>query len=158
MGKYVLFPDLKGEPRNINAATLAGFANPAAGVDFSYAIPAGGGGVGPQEIWRPLILSFNFVTGAAVANRYMRFNLGESLYIFSTAITASTNWRIRAQNGCTYRMATGAVSGQNYVEFWLPEVYLQAGETIATSIVSIQAADQISDVRLHALVYRDRTV
>lgn len=158
MGKFVLFPDVKGEPRNVNAATLADFADPAAGADFSYAIPVGGGGIGPQEIWRPLIFTFELVTAVAVANRYIRFNIGETQFIFSSAVTASQNWRIRAQNMCTYRNAPGAVAGWYYGELWLPEVYLQAGETLATSIISLQAADQIQNVRLHTLVYRDRTV
>lgn len=158
MGKYVLFPDAKGEPRLCNAATVAGFANPAAGANFSFAIPAGGPAVGPVEFWRPLTFEFDLVTSAGAGNRYIRFNIGEAKFIFSTASTASQNWRIRAQNTWPYRMATGAVSGWNYAEFSLPEVYLNVGQTLATDIIGILAADQISNVRAQVLVYRDRGV
>lgn len=152
MSKFAPFPSTKGEPRQLSPA------DPAAGANFSVLVPAGGPGVGPVEIWRPLMVRFNFVTAVAVANRYIRFYVGRNLFISSTACTASTNWRVGAQNQWNRALATGAVSGQNYVEFPLPEIYCAAGFGIYSDIIAIQAADQLSALQIDLLVYRDRGV
>jgi hypothetical protein len=155
MGKYVLFPDGKGEPRTLTPA------NPAAGANLSVPVPAGGPGVGPVEIWRPLMIQFELVTSVAVANRYLRFYVGNVRRINSSAVVASKNNRVQCIFPEAPTVAGGAIAGWNYYDFMLPETYIQnaaAGGSIRTDIIALDVADQISNVIIDLLVYRDRTV
>jgi hypothetical protein len=128
-------------------------ANPGAGADLAVTVPSGG----PTEWWKVLAITFQLVTSATVANRNMRFTCGE--YADQCAainVPASTTVRYKWYAGAPNTDAALLVlSGVNYYNRALPsELLLFNGATIGTAIINIQAADQISAVRILAQVWR----
>jgi hypothetical protein len=120
------------------------FSNPAAGVAFSTAVPTG-------KTWQILGGSYQLVCSATVASR----NVGAVFEIdgipiwstgTSTGITASQTRRV------VFYPATRYMAGIFYSE-WVPiavgpQCPLPAGTDLTFPIVSIQAGDQVSEVRL----------
>lgn len=117
--------------------------SPAAGADWSFAIPSG-------HVYRLLSVYAQLVTSAAVATRVARlaFTDGDRTFLdvppFATQAASLTRRYAWAVSPAATAQGTGILSS-------LPEVELQAGWTIASVTDLIDVADQWSGIVLNVI-------
>lgn len=121
-------------------------ANPAAGANLDVAIPG-------NALWQLFSLSFIFTTAIAVANRNVTIQLSDGAV---TYLLCPAQFQQVASTTVGYQCfhagydLNGSPFGQAQVNL-PPNIWLPQGYHILTFISNIQAADQISSVRVHAL-------
>lgn len=124
---------------NVRAVQVA---NPAAGADWSQAVPNG-------MAWRPRAIFFQLVTSATVATRQVNVVIKDDQGNIVAEFAASGS-QAASLTGAYTAMQGGPLAGANNV-FVMPlpfDVVLPAAFTIGTSTGSIQAADQYSLINL----------
>ena len=131
-------------PMTVGDLTSIGLANPAAGAEVVY-VPATGTRIKIRA------MQFVFTTAVAVANRYVWYKLTATPYdtgllVHPTAQTASLVW--------TYSLIPGFKStpyavGLYAIMPWDPDIQFDPSHRLHIGAVSMQAADQISDITLY---------
>ena len=121
-----------------NDPEVRGFADPAAGANFAITIP-------PNEAWGLRALSFIFTTDANVANRSVILSLDDTVNIFFNAPAASVQ---AASGGRRYSFGRSYGYDRNLAggteASGLPDVILDQGWRIQSSVGLLQVGDQIS--------------
>jgi hypothetical protein len=123
-------------------------ANPAAGVDFSYTIPAG-------YTFELLGVAFQLVTSATVANRACHLIVTDSgdVEVASstqqTAVTASLTYQSSFHRGqCSGNTLLAGALSRGTINLALAEVRLLPGMKVKSKIGLIDGTDQISNIRI----------
>lgn len=119
---------------------------PAAGNNFVVVIP-------PDEAWRIFALNFVFTTAVAAANREVRLIMDDSVNNFFrlpaiSVQAASTVARYSFGLVLGYQVELGDTKAHG-----LPEIIMNSGWRIRSSIANIQAADQISALNIVRAVF-----
>jgi hypothetical protein len=117
--------------------------NPAAGVNFSLAVP-------PGKIWVFLSCGFSLVTNATAALRTVELVASTSInspYVDSFCIETQTinlTWFYRGMNfGQSQPPVNAAVNVTHYIQ--LPgKIVMTAGDLFQIDVINIQAGDQIT--------------
>jgi hypothetical protein len=123
--------------------------------------PAGAGftrQVSGADTWRVLAVTFQLVTSAGVANRVPRveyvdgsgvvFAVAGAPFIQAGALTTLYSFSVGAQQfGAAGAAAVGGP---------LPDLELDVSMAIRVAVAAVQAADQISRVRLYVEQYNER--
>lgn len=118
--------------------------SPAAGADWSYAIPAG-------EYWDLISVYAQLVTSVTVASRYPSLIVGDGVVTF--ARSAATGSQAASLTGLNLWVPGATPSSQNNVNRGpLPTTYLGEAETIGSLTDNIQAGDQWSGIYIRAIV------
>lgn len=135
---------------NTGSFVAKSVSDPAVATDFSMTLSSG-------FIYRIQAVFMKLVTDANAANRYpaVVFKDGtvyDFVIIPSVAIAANTTARITAMSG----LGITAHLTSNYYNFALPtEMYLKGGTEIESLVRSIQAGDQLSDIRIYYHTWPD---
>lgn len=124
-------------------------ADPAAGAEWTYTVPAG-------ILLCPIAVRCTFVTSAVVANRYNRILFSDATPValaatqLDLAIAASQTMLLHYAQGLT--PVNPAAHGLKTAP--CPIIYLQAGFTISSLTLAINAGDQYSQIRITARTWR----
>jgi len=136
-------------PIDIGEIVYITVANPAAGADFNYAIPAG-------VIFQPLTIHFLLTCSAAAANRYNRVMFNDAGGVALNCCqqdlacaAGNTIWFNYGLNGPNINPAAHGIKNQA-----IPFIYLIPGHNITTNTLAIQAGDQYSEIRITARRWR----
>lgn len=118
----------------------------APGGGINYTVP-------PDWSLEVLNIAFLLTTSAAVANRnaFVVATLQGAIYMTvnsALALTASNTWTVNFNRAIASNLISGTVANIN-----LPEVFLVPGTALTIAAGNIQAADQITAVRILALVW-----
>jgi len=117
--------------------------NPAAGADWSIAVPA-------SAVWVLLTARASFVTSAAVANRIPRLQFFDGATLIMDVPTTAV---ITASQTCSLSWGAGGTShnptGTLFSIGFPPAVRLNSTFTIRSTTTAIDAADQWSNIRLY---------
>lgn len=124
-------------------------ANPAAGAEWIYTVPAG-------VILCPITVRCTLTTAVAVANRYNRILFSDATPVALAA--AQLDLAVVAVNTVLFHYAQGMTpinpAAHGLKTAPCPIVYLQPTHTIASLTLNIQAADQYIDIRITARTWR----
>ena len=117
------------------------FANPAAGAEFVVTVP-------PNEAWAIRCVRARFACSAAVANRQFELHFDDSVNTFFVVVPTQT--QVASQDFTyNYGRAMGyekRISNQNHLG--LPDFVMDTGWRIRSSTISLQVADQFSEITL----------
>lgn len=123
-------------------------ANPAAGADITYTVPAGV----TQQLQT---VEFTLTTSATVANRQIILIIDDGTHelwrIIVPVTQAASLTYVYAFGGTTNDAAVRTVGANNEVLSELPAITLAAGYRIRTSTVNLQAGDQFSAIAIGVL-------
>lgn len=127
---------------------VKGVASPAAGAGFAYAVT----GAGLEMV---MVVRFQLVTSAAVANRFARLTLTDgdnapiARFTVSNAQAASLteDYTFAARVGAAYN----AASSGNVVP--IPDLFCLAGHSWVADVLAMDAADQVSGIRVYTEVF-----
>jgi hypothetical protein len=132
-----------GPVSNIALASVP-VTQPAAGADFTLTVPDAG------QVWEIVAVRARFVTSAAVANRFLTFNVKDAAgnivfqTAFGTAVTASiTEGVVLSQ---MFASVSGDVSNTKIVTLPLPEGPYLPRWTINSVTTAIDTGDQWSQI------------
>ena len=123
-------------------------ANPAAGADFSAAVPAG-------EFWQFLGATVQFQASAAAANRQIVLNLdigGLGIYRVEVPFNVTANQSPYFQVGSHGQLSAAMSPSGSLVLIPCPRLlFMTAGAVFRSSTTGLQAADQWNIIRIHVL-------
>lgn len=120
-------------------------ADPAAGANFSQAVPTG-------ERWKLIYCRFKLVTSATVATRQVRLQVAPDAGSFPIAFLNEETQTASVTNTYNFSNFGSRISGPNASMTYplIPaNIEIPAAGTIATSINNIQAGDQLSEIRIY---------
>ncbi len=120
-----------------NDPEVRAFANPAAGANFTITVP-------PNEAWGLRAIRFQITTDATAGNRSAMLLLDDTVNIFfqvtpASVLAPSISGRFSFGRGIGYASAVNTHRVQG-----LPDVILDTGWRIQSSVEGLAAADQIS--------------
>lgn len=118
-------------------SSLAG-TNPAVGAEISDTVPA-------NARWRPLAMSYSFVTSATVANRETAVTFDDGTTVYSREPSRATQAAsLTRQYALSPMNVFGTVAQDTTITVPLPDVWLPAGHRIRTATTALQAGDDYS--------------
>lgn len=123
-------------------------ASPAAGAGFTYALTG-------AAVEMVMVIRFQLATSAAVANRFARVTLadgdGAPIARFpvanAQAASLTEDYTFAARVGASYQ----AAGIGNVIP--LPDIFAVAGLSWVADVVNIDAADQVSGIRVYTEVF-----
>lgn len=116
-------------------------ASPAAGADWTVAVPAG-------HLWEPVAVSATLVTSAAVATRVARLLFSDGNFTFADCPPFATQAASLTRRYLWLVSPTGVAQGAGVLSS-MPDLCAMAGWAIRTTTDLIDAADQWSAIMLH---------
>jgi hypothetical protein len=128
-------------------------AAPAAATDFVYLLPNG-------FSYEVQSIFFTLTTDANVISRFVRLHYLDAAIVIAEntnelAMTATSTWRISAAIG----LSTQAAAATSERSLPLPHRYIMPGNfSIRSLIISLQAADQLSDIEITLKKWVNQTV
>lgn len=132
------------DPRWTPTERVLTIPNPAAGANFSITPNTRGN-------WLLWSLRMRFVTDANVANRHLVVTLddGNGEYYRMTAGSLQAASLDIVYAAAPTWIATATVGTQGHLKWPQDGLWIPQGHTLASSIVNLQATDQISEIRGH---------
>lgn len=132
---------VSGESSWRRSRIVQGVTSPAAGADWSQAVPAG-------HLWQLLAVTATLTTSAVVANRSAKLILGDGTNTFLTIPAAVVQ---AASLGGVYSWAVGAnPASLGAVQLGpLPDLVLPPAWTIGVSTALLDVGDAWTAIRLH---------
>lgn len=133
-------PRISGEAPWRRSRVVQGVPSPAAGADWSTAVPAG-------HLWQPFSVTAQLLTSAAVANRQAVLVLGDgtNVYAYLTAPAVQAAGATVIYTWCD--VDTFVALGARQVAA-LPAVAIPPGWTIGVATALLDVGDQWSAIRL----------
>lgn len=132
--------DISGEDRWRRSRIVVSVPSPAAGADWSLAVPGG-------HTYQILTIAATLTTSAAVATRASRLLFGDGTASFLDLPASATQVASLARKYAWWPTAEPVAVG-NAIEAAIPPLTLPAGWTVASATDLIDVADQWSGIKL----------